>query len=310
MPQRRHGSDEVTARAAAWLDARQGDDRPFFLYLHTADPHAAYEPQEPFRSRFAADVPKDGVIGSRSFLKRLAGGRIPVTPELVRNLLALYDAEVAWNDDSFGALVAELERRGLWDDTVVIVLSDHGEEFHEHGRWEHGQTLHTEMLDVPWLARFPGLPEGVRVAEVAQHIDLVPTLLAYLGLPQPPHVEGRDLLPLLSGERPALDEGEIEVEEPAAFSWLDLDGLTGAAVTTEAWRLIDSRSPPSGAALYDRRKDPAEHQNRTAERPVDAEYLKTRLEARERNRRGAMKAGEATLDEELTRQLRALGYLQ
>jgi arylsulfatase A-like enzyme len=315
LPRRRERSAFVTAEALAWLDARRwrGEAAPFFLYLHTADPHAGYEPPPEFRARFAAHVPRDGT-GTRYWLRRVDAGEIPVTAALLDHVGALYDAEVAANDASFGALVAGLRRRGLWDDTAVVVVSDHGEEFHEHGGWDHGKTLHTEVLDVPLLARFPGLPRGRRVGALAQHIDVLPTLLAYLGLPLPRQVEGRNLLPLLAAAPgPAGADGKAadaaDAEETAAFSYLDLDGRRGAAVTSAGWRYLDLRAPAPARALYDRAADPAERASRLADRPVRAGYLRARLRARELARRGALGPEPAVIDEELRRDLRALGYL-
>lgn len=304
----RNGSESVTEDAAAWLERRaeQGDDRPFFLYLHTVDPHSSYAPPPDLRARFAPDVPRDGT-GARWWLKRLEHGRIPVTPKLVENLLALYDAEIAANDRSFGAFLKALQRFGLWDDTVVVFVSDHGEEFFEHGGWEHGKTLHTEMLDVPLVVRFPGMGEGRRVVPPVQHIDFVPTLLAYAGLPEPPQVEGRNLLPLVSGkgvwgtERGAAGE--------AVYSYLDVDGHQAASATTLGWRMIETRAPRAGARLYDRRQDPGERRDRAGAYAVRAGLLRSLLRERESRQGHRLEAGEGQLDDELREQLRALGYI-
>jgi arylsulfatase A-like enzyme len=308
-------SEEVHRRAAAWLEdwRRQGAEAPFFLYLHTVEPHSAYRPPEPFRGRFAPEVPDDGT-GTRWWLKQLKRGEIPVTKEILGHLQDLYDAEIAANDASFGKLTALLEETGLAEETVVILVSDHGEEFHEHGRWEHGKSLHTEVLDVPLLLRVPG-PEGerlwgLRVAAPVQHTDVLPTLLALLGVPVPEGLEGENLLPLLERER-----GEMGAAAPGeprqVYSHLDLDGFEAAAVTTGAWRLIDGRSElfGRGLELYERREDPAELTDLAERRPVTAGWLRTGLRARELAGGPALTRGEAEIDEETRDQLRALGYL-
>lgn len=302
-------SGAVTRAALEWLDGDRGE-APFFLYLHTVDPHTPYDPPAALRERFAPAVPHDGT-GRRRWLDRLTAGEIEVTPALVENLLALYDAEVAGNDASFGALVAGLEERGLWDDTVVIVLSDHGEEFHEHGGWDHGKTLYNEVLEVPLIVRLPGLPEGRRVEALAQHVDLLPTLLAYLDLPVPEGLDGRSLLPLLTGAAGggSVRDGDGPAGAVAAFSYLDSGGIQAAAATTERWRYVERRAPQARAELFDRRADPRELHDLLAARPAEARLLRAQLRARERAPGAALAPAEAVLDAELRRELRALGYL-
>ncbi len=308
LPQHRSAATDTNAAAAEWLDTGWTQDAPFFLYLHTSEPHAPYTPPLPFRQRFAPGAQDDNLSRLR-FLKRIEKGEIPVTPELRRNLIDLYDAEIAANDDAFGALLDLLAKRGLAETTAIVFVSDHGEEFFDHGGWEHGKTLHAEMLDVPLIVRVPGLAAGKVVERQAQHADVVPTILDFLGLPAtPPHLEGRSLLPWMTGGATAA--GEEDGAEPEAFSWLDEGGVRSAAVTTPAWRLIESRLPLFGRLLYDRRADPTELRDLTGKSPVRAGFFGARLRGEEHLRKGTLRAGEATVDPELRRQLEALGYLQ
>ena len=300
LPRRAHAASDVNARAAEWLDGGSGE--PFFLFLHTVEPHSPYDPPPAFRARFAPGIPEE--VGKRRWLKRLGQGKIPVTPGLLRQVLGLYDAEIAAGDAGFGGLVTLLKERGLWEETAIVFVSDHGEEFHEHGDWEHGKTLHAEMLDIPLIVRLPGLGAGRTVARPAQHIDILPTLAAYLGLPVPRTVEGRNLLPLIAGGPGAALPGEDLV-----FSWLEVDGFRGGAVSTADWRLIDETSREPDLGLFDRWRDPGESRDLAAERPVAAGYLRALLKAREMQKRGSLKAGQGELDDELREQLRALGYI-
>lgn len=302
LGRRRSAAADVNARAAEWLEKEWKRDAPFFLYLHTVEPHAPYAPPEPFRQRFAPGA-KDEALTRMRFLHQIEEGKVPATPELRRNLVDLYDAEIAANDDAFGNLIGLLRRRGLWQDTVVVFVSDHGEEFLDHGGWEHGRSLHAEMLDVPLIVRIPGLGNGRAVDRQAQHADVVPTILDALGIAVPAAVEGRNLLPWIAGKAP--EDGA----EPEAFSWLDEYGIKAASVTTPEWRLIDGRSPASVRSLYDRRTDPREQSDLAADRSVRAGYLATRIRSEERPRKGMLRAGEGTLDPEVRQQLRALGYI-
>jgi arylsulfatase A-like enzyme len=302
LPRRRSAATDVNAYAAGWLDRWDGRS-PFFLYLHTVEPHAPYAPPLPFRQRFAPAV-RDEALTRMRVLKRLHVGQLAPTAELRRDLLALYDAEVAANDAAFGELLDLLARRGLWRDTLIVFVSDHGEEFHEHGGWEHGQTLHTEMLDVPLIIRIPGLGIGKTVERQTQHADVMPTVLAALGLPVPKEVEGRSLLPWMASDG-AADDGD----EEAAFSWLDEYGVRAASVTTPDWRLIERREPGPASRLYDRRRDPGERQDLASSRAVRRGYLAAWLRVAERPRAGALRAGEGEMDAELRQRLQALGYV-
>ncbi|HET7041530.1 MAG TPA: sulfatase/phosphatase domain-containing protein, partial [Gemmatimonadales bacterium] len=166
----------------------------------------------------------------------------------------------------------------------------------------HGTTLHNEMLNVPLIVRAPGT--GPRtVQRQVQQVDVAPTVLDLLGLPVPPVVEGHSLVPWMTGGAP---DREPEAE---AYSWLDQHGFRAAAVTTPAWRLIEDRGHHPGRYLYDRNTDPGEHRNVADQRAVRQGYLWSRLRTAERPRKGALQAGEATMDAELRKQLEALGYL-
>ncbi|MYC09996.1 MAG: sulfatase, partial [Holophagales bacterium] len=187
----RERDETMLDRVRLWLDERQHADGPFFLFLHAIDPHGPYDPAPEFEEMFEAGGAPAQYRTVR-YLLRLNRGEVEPEPGTAEALSRLYDAEVAQNDDAFGELLDELLVRGLDEDTAVIYVSDHGEEFAEHGRWEHGLSLYEEVLRVPLVMRLPGVPPR-RVAEPAQHVDVLPTLLGYVGIEAPP-TDGRDLL--------------------------------------------------------------------------------------------------------------------
>jgi len=146
----------------------------------------------------------------------------------------------------------------------------------------------------------------------AQHADVVPTILDALGIPVPAAVEGRSLLPWMTGGGVLGGlggRGGPEDAEEEAFSWLGQAGIKAASVTTPRWRLIEQRSPASDRSLYDRRSDPQEKSDRAVDRPVLSGYLAARIKAEELPREGMLKAREGVIDPELREQLRALGYI-
>lgn len=157
---------QVTDQALAWLATVE---RPFFLWVHYYDPHADYQPPEPWAERFA--------------------GR-------------LYDGEIAYVDSQVARLLEALEARGRFDRTVVAVTSDHGEALGEHGESTHGYFLYDSVLHVPLILRGPGVPAGETRAELVSNAALAPTLAQLAGLPGFEDVDVASLLAIPRGEQP------------------------------------------------------------------------------------------------------------
>lgn len=294
-------SDEVNEAVFAWLDHRSSAS-PFHLYVHTTDPHAPYVPRSPYRERFAPGVPRTvGLMESRLALRR---GKIR-NPEAKRDdLMALYDAEVAFNDHHFGALLDKLKALGSYDSTLIVFLADHGEEFFDHQGWGHGATLFAEQLHIPLLIKFPqGFAGNRTVDQVARQIDVMPTILDYLGYEIPRGTQGRSLLPCL--------DDPVNCKEPSeTFACLTLDGRRLDSVTAAGHKLIQNIAKsrrPEGFDLYDLHADPLERTDLEDERPVIAGYLKSKL-LDPAKRPSAPAEEEATIDPATDERLRALGY--
>ncbi len=283
-----------------WLDDREDAGGPFFLFLLAADPHGPYNPLPEFTNRLDAGGAPDR-YRTRRYMRQLNRREVEPDPGTAEALSRLYDAEVAQNDHAFGVLLDELESRGLMDDTAVIHVSDHGEEFAEHGRWEHGKSLYEEALRVPFIMRLPGVAPR-RIEAPAQHIDLLPTLLAYMGI-EAPATDGRDLL-----AKRRRGSGPIDV-----YVHLDLDGHRAASVIRGRYKLVLPQSPSQGDApmLFDLDADPGELENLAAERPDIVERMLALLA--ERNLADEVESAEEIeddqLDEDVRRRLRALGYV-
>ena len=286
----------VNREMVAWLE-RRDPSRPFFLYLHTLEPHIPYLPPDGFRERFAPD--SDEVYDIiREFRRKT---KWDATESILGQLFDLYDAEIAANDTAFGDALDHLAQAGLLDDSIVVFVSDHGEAFHEHGTWAHGSNLFAEVLNVPLVVKMPAQRAGRRVAEPVQHIDLLPTLLHYLEL-EGPVLQGRSLLPLLDGGGSA--------GRRALFSQTSRFSPDTMSVIEGDWKYIERRDPKRGVSkfLYDWRRDPGELASRIAERPILAAVLRAAIEYK-------LAAGqiyeteESVIDEELREGLRALGYL-
>ncbi|MCZ6783310.1 MAG: sulfatase [Proteobacteria bacterium] len=315
-------SAEVNAAVFSWL-ADHAQDQPFFLYIHTIDPHGPYEPPEPYRARFA--VGDDPEVGTPPFMVDLNAGKLRPDAETVEALRALYDAEIAFNDASFGQLLDELSRRSLYDQSLIVLLSDHGEEFHEHGGWTHGKTLYAELLEIPLLLKLPNGGEAVgreaersrggaaeqgprRISAMARQVDVAPTILDVIGAELPAGVQGRSLLPLMQGDGRA--GGDAWVDRSIAH--LDFLGNAAVSLVDGSWKLIQRGGDPAGSPeLYDRARDPLEQRDLAAEEPALVRSLAKALHEAETSAGDGLAPSpvDPAAVERISEELRALGYL-
>ena len=197
-------ADCVNREAAAHL--KRGK-RPLFLYLHYIDPHGPYRPPPAWRHKFAQGRPeKEWVrrgdpnpIGNWLYKGQPNPG---LTPADLRYLKDLYDEEIAYFDARFAELLAALRGSGLLDDSIVVFAADHGEEFLEHGHIKHCRTLFDSSIRVPLLLKIPGA-DARTVSRPVQNLDIVPTLLDYLGIQAAAPFEGRSLRPLIERDASA-----------------------------------------------------------------------------------------------------------
>jgi arylsulfatase A-like enzyme len=196
-------------KGLAFLRRLGADDR-FFVFLHTYSIHDPYEPPEPYASLFWSGEPPGSL--TKLPIGRVNEGLLTVDERTVEYFEALYDGGIRYADDVLAGLFEELEGLGLSDETTIVITSDHGEEFMEHGRVGHTQ-IYPETLQVPLLVLHPDLPAGRRVAEVVQSIDIAPTLLELAGIDPLEAATGASLVPLLQGERHSRTIAYAEVLE-------------------------------------------------------------------------------------------------
>ncbi|MEL7058394.1 MAG: sulfatase-like hydrolase/transferase [Acidobacteriota bacterium] len=298
----------------AWLDRHR--ETQWFAYLHAIDPHDPYtDSPEPFASRFVRDPDYDGVFADPGALNRIHlesawGDRDAVDVEAADLdwLIDKYDGEIAFWDHHFGRLIDGLEARGLLERTIVIVMSDHGEEFLEHGFLKHGRSLYRPALHVPLLIFAPGLVEPGRVDAVAETIRLDRAILQLLRLDEGPS-RPNDLLRLEDGDRfPAFATTRVP-HGPGISRRYSLD-----AVREDALKLVhrpDDDGLEAWTELYDLNVDPGEQTSLAEARPEQAEALQQLLDTWARSsgpRSSDAERGE--LQPEELEALRALGYVQ
>jgi arylsulfatase A-like enzyme len=187
--------DETVSRFQEWLKDHPGEK--FFVFLHTYEVHHPYTPdarhQALFDEGYSGPLPAGIQV---ELLKEINDGKRALSEEDTRHIVAAYDGEIHSMDESFGRLIALLRKEELYDKTLIVFTSDHGEEFGEHGSWGwHSHTLYDELLKVPLLVKLPCNSRApLRVREQARIIDIVPTVLEVVGLPVPPASDGVSLL--------------------------------------------------------------------------------------------------------------------
>ncbi len=287
--------DHAVTEAVKWI--REREPGPFFLFLHTYETHHPYTPDpdllEPMDAGYQGPLP-DHI--SVELLKRINAGEVEVDERDLEHIVAAYDAELASVDAAFGELMEFLEQERLYDDAVIMVTSDHGEEFGEHGivGW-HAHSLYDELLRVPLLIKLSGSRGAGRSVEAqVRGIDLAPTILDELGLPIPPSFEGASLLPAIagSGDPPehAVSQKDVTVPEDEA------------SIRTLTWKWTQGR-------LFHLPSDGLETTDVSPSNQATAEALSRALE-------GLLKARSkppdhlVEPDEELLKKLRSLGYVK
>ena len=258
-----------TARILAeWMQKQPGER--LFAFLHVYDPHAPYEPPEPFRGRFADP----------------------------------YDGEVAASDAAVGSFLAALKKKGLYDKSLVVFLSDHGEGLGDHGEDEHGVFLYREAIQVPLLVKLPSARAGEKpplagssVATPVQIVDVLATVADAVALPGVTPPEGTlSLVRLAAGEKAPPRRLLAETFYPRIrFGWSELRSLVDGS-----WQYIDAPNPE----LYDLATDPGEKKNVVADKAGPIRAMKAEVE----KRKSGFVAPEA-VDEEHAKKLASLGYL-
>jgi arylsulfatase A-like enzyme len=246
---------------ATWLDHRSS--KPFFAFVHFWDVHFDFTPPPPYDTKF--DPGYQGPIDGKDFFFDSDRYNAKMAPKDFQHLLALYDGEIAWTDSLIGKIRADLEKKGLLENTVIALTSDHGTEFFEHGSKAHRMTLYDEVIRTPLVIRYPkSLPQGKRVEELSRGIDLGPTLIELAGFPVPQDVYGQSLLATLGskdgvgGGAPGGTGKAMNRVVARAVSELDSLGQHLRCVRTQKWKLVDDVGGGEDHWYFDLQKDPGE----------------------------------------------------
>jgi arylsulfatase A-like enzyme len=332
---------EYVDRLTDWLEHHR--DVPSFVYLHFMDPHSPYEPYPPYNSMWADPEGREEYLRAQQVLKKFVGNAFladrgmatrdelleaGLDPEaFIRFSKDWYDGSIRGMDAEIARLVERMQELGLKDRSLIAFFADHGEEFHDHGRMWHGQSIYGEMVRVPLILWGPGrVPKGVKVEEPVGLIDVMPTLLEYAGLPSPPGIQGQSLRPLLPSDGrsggPAAAGGAWKrlpvIAEKQPMGGTDHPGATECyAIVDGNWKLIHNVARPPERPefeLFDFYKDPLDQQNVAAGHREVVERLTKQLQAWQRMALQAKlkpdSEGTKGMTAEELERLRSLGYIK
>lgn len=304
-------SKRITAEAIERLQRLSEGKQPFFLFLHYLASHTPYDPPPPFDTMFDPDY--TGTInGSGPTIYRYMPSSNPLPERDLQHIIALYDGEIAHVDTFMDVLCRELVKLKLDQNTLFILLSDHGEEFKDHGSMDHGRSLYEEVIRVPLILVCPGtLPAGRRFEQPVQLIDIMPTLCDLLGLRKPDSLQGESFLPLLKGgllarakyHAPRYIFSEVTKEKSRPSTLRCIRGVDGK-------KLILTSEPSKRVEVYDLTQDALEKKDLSNQQPGLVKVLNEELADWQLTAIKAAQQGETVrLSAEQTSILKDLGYL-
>ncbi len=259
---------EVSKYTMQWLEENSKD--PFFLFVHYFDPHSRYVPPEPFASAYTSNP---------------------------------YAGEIAYVDSCIGQVIDKLKKLGLYESTLLIITSDHGESLGEHGEQSHGYFVYQSTVKVPLIIKVPGGPEGKRVIDITGLIDILPTVCSLKGIQLPSEVQGKDLSSYIFGKKIFAKKRSYYTESlfPTKYNANSLLSLV-----TQQWKYIQTTRPE----LYDLVKDPKERKNLVKSQPQTARRLQNDLQQiLKQTIRQQDDTNNKIMDEQTLRRLESLGYI-
>lgn len=312
-------ASEVTD--AVLHELSEGLPEPFLMYVHYMDPHTPYRPPEPYRGTWSGTY--QGALDGfpHGIWHRIMKGQISLKRTDIQYLRDRYDEEILYVDSEMSRLLGELERRTRPERNLIVVLSDHGEEFADHGYLEHGFSLHREVTNVPLIWAGWGVAKpGRSISQLTGLVDLLPTLAEAAGTPLPGPVRGR------SRWKPIHDPAAAAANPPAPATavWGALRTIPQAgrptrlvrSVRVDRWTLIWNQVGVAAGAprwrrmLFDRESDPSEQNDVYRAYPDVADRLDAKLvEIAASLQRAGGGQGDVIIDPATRRRLRALGYI-
>ena len=268
--------------------------KPVFLFFHTYQIHSPYDPPPAYRDMFGPYTSRY-VDRGRELLGKITSGSYAPKKEDIELLLGLYAGEIRLTDDELRRLFAELDKLDFFENCLIVVWSDHGEEFGDHGGFLHANKMYEELIHIPLIMAGSRVPKGVERNALVSTVDVAPTILAHAGLKAPSPMEGIDLL------GPSAEANRV------VFSQY---GRQRYAVVKYHWKLIRTTASKS-VELYNLRQDPGEKRDVSKAHPdVVEEMLQLLADWKKKHPPFQADAEEGPpMSKERIEELRSLGYL-
>jgi arylsulfatase A-like enzyme len=317
---RQDSAEHLFHLVSEWLGNHK--NKRFFLFLHTYQPHNPYACPYPYKTMFLQEGAKWRHLDLLSFLGGSAGIFKVLTEEERQNVVDLYDGEIRYTDEELvGPLIEKLKKMDLYDQSMIVFTSDHGEEFYDHRGWGHGHSLYDESLKVPLIIKFPeSRYRGKRISNFVSLVDIFPTILEEIGiLRQDLEIDGASLFPVIKGQ----EKGNRAFMADVASNVLNSHIPQKISLNKGDEKLILNKKfskedlefflvqPPVlvPVEMYDLARDPNEKENISDARFELANQIiqKIQLIYKEAKKR---KTGKMEMNEELKKQLEALGYIR
>ncbi len=292
-----------------WI--KNNKDKKFFLFLHTFQIHGPYICPSPWNEMFLDDKAKWDSMYPSIFLET-HGEDYPFTPEEINNIVALYDGEIRYTDETLiKPLLSLLKELDIYDNTLIIITSDHGEEFYDHAGWLHGSTVYNEQIHVPLIIKFPHQEyNGTSIKSICRLVDIMPTIFEALSISYPKDaVDGKSLLSMIYGEE---HEDRVFISD-LAYKNVPDPCPSIIATNQDQLKLILEKSKEGikNIEFYDLKEDPREKVNVLNKyRNLSKKMMNFLDEYYQKHLNLSRKKEKVELDERLKEKLRALGYIR
>ncbi|MBI5376628.1 MAG: sulfatase [Candidatus Schekmanbacteria bacterium] len=283
-----------------WI--KNNKNKKFFAWIHYYDVHCAYNPPKKFKEKFGQGY--SGELNPKKKCGDTYYNKVQMEARDVEYVKNMYDGEIAYTDSKINGVLKKLKKWGLFENTIIVITSDHGEELHEHGKFGHDYALCDYEVKVPLIIHYPGMKLSNRVvSEQVDSISIMPTILELLGIPSPDGIDGKSFANLLKGEG---------YKEEPAYMRLAFEKNTEHeyAVRTRDFKLLAVKG--KGKELYNLKDDPNEDNNlvsRINEFPAAA-ALSDSLDKFMANEEKANIEHQQNIQGETVEKLKSLGYLQ
>ncbi len=305
------GIAHILPKAKKWLNKNKA--KPFFLFIHCYDIHSPYAPPPPYDNIFHDFVYTGKLEPSTETLIQVAWKGMKTTDEDVRHFMALYDGGIRYTDKQIGDFLLYLKEIDLYDPSLIIITSDHGEEFKEHGSFLHWQLYYRPNLHVPLIIHLPNnAARGARINELVQSVDLLPTLLDITGIPPLPMAEGKSLVPVIERNKDFMSYflgiNYYASKEEAYNGFAEDLNPRDWSIISDDYQMIYFLKSKS-TQLFNIKADPLAQKDIAKDNKHIIEELLAKYK-QDYNLKSHYKPSPITLDEQTQNELKALGYVQ